>query len=370
LAATRYLLSLLFLAILGISPRPQAAHATYYAPSMEYGAGVFPMGHSETTDRDFDAMAAAGLSWARISIPWRSVEPSCKNCYDWSDVDRVVGAAAIRGIRIIARLDRPPAWAQTIPVDNGPPDNPQDFVDFVSNLIARYGSAGIPVLEIWNEVNLSREWGYAPIDRRQPAQYVHLLKEVYPSAKAIDPNITILSAGLSPTGVADGTAMPDDWYLQRMYDAGLAYYTDGIGLIGNGFGIPPETDLMSDPTRPHPSFYFRRIEQMHDIMVANGDAGKQVWILEHGYTSDPRPESAYSWTAVDEETKAAYIVRALAYAQANWYPWIAQMTVWSFADPEWTPSDEQYWWAITEPDGTPRPAYGAIAAARATGILP
>jgi len=29
-------------------------------------------------------------------------------------------------------------------------------------------------------------------------------------------------------------------------------------------------------------------------------------------------------------------------------------------DPNWTASDEQYYWAITNPDGTARPAFNAL----------
>ena len=45
------------------------------------------------------------------------------------------------------------------------------------------------------------------------------------------------------------------------------------------------------------------------------------------------------------------------------------MFVWNIADPNWTTANEQYWWSITNPDGTARPAYDAIADARTNGTL-
>jgi len=36
------------------------------------------------------------------------------------------------------------------------------------------------------------------------------------------------------------------------------------------------------------------------------------------------------------------------------------MTVIYIPDPAWTQQDEQYWWSITNPDGSPRPAYTAL----------
>lgn len=370
MTTAQLLLAVLIAAVATVPWQPRRAEAVYQAASMEYGASVFVFGHPTTTDRDFQMMSEAGLSWARMSLPWRSVEPSCKDCYEWSDLDRVVAAARAWGIRIIARLDRPPAWTRSIAADNGPPDNADDYGDFVASLVGRYGSGGIPVLEIWNEPNLSREWGGAVINKQQAAQYTYLLKVAYRAAKAVDPNITVLSAGLSPTATADGSAQPDDVYLQWLYDEGLRRFSDGVGLIGNSFGLPPEVGVLSQPgSHGHAFMYFRHVAQMRQIMVANGDEGKQVWLLEFGYTSDPVNPS-YAWHAVDEDTKAEYIVRALQYAKQNWYPWIAVMSIWCFADPEWDASREQYWWAITEPDGTPRPAYNAIASARASGALP
>ena len=36
------------------------------------------------------------------------------------------------------------------------------------------------------------------------------------------------------------------------------------------------------------------------------------------------------------------------------------MTLWTLPDPSWTPEREEYWWAITNPDGTPRAALTAV----------
>ena len=354
---------------LSVRPGP-GAEAAYVAPTMEYGIGAFPMGHPEATEQQFDQMVAAGLKWARIPVMWKAIEGACNDCYEFADLDRVVAAAGARGISLIAKIDHPPDWARQVPAANGPPDNPEDYADIVAQVVGRYGSAGIPVIEVWNEPNLSREWGNAIVDEDTATDYVYLLRRAYEQAKLKDPNVTILSAGLAPTGTADGTAQPDDQYLQWMYEKGLGRWTDGIGMIANGFGIPPETPIMADPSRPHPSFYFRHIEQLRAIMEANGDAGKQVWIMEHGYTTDTQ-NPVYAWHAVpDEQTKGDYIIRALRYAKQNWQPWIAQITIWTLSDPEWHAGHEQYWWAVTEPDGTPRQSYAMIQQARATGQLP
>jgi hypothetical protein len=344
LAIARYVLTAALLASVVLTSWPQSAQAQ----GVQLGIGAFPMGHPETTDSDFAAMAAAGITWARIPVIWKAIEGSCNDCFEWGDLDRVVASANAHGIRLIAKVDHHPDWSRVVPAVNGPPDNIEDYADVVAQIVGRYTSAQIPAIEIWNEVNLSREWGDALISRDTATQYVYMLKRAYEQAKLKDPNITIISSGLAPTGTADGTAMPDDVYLQWLYEDGLANYSDGIGLIANGFGIPPSTPVMGLPSHNHPSFYFRHIEQMHDIMVLNGDPFTPVWIMEHGYTTDNRPGSPYAWHAVSEEVKGQYIVEAVQYARTNW-PWVAVLTIWTLADPEWTPATEQYYWALNEP---------------------
>jgi len=361
----------LFALALGLVPSSAAVQAQM--GTLEYGASAFLLGHPDSTQRDLDAAKQAGLGWIRISVPWRSIEASCKNCIDWDDLDRVVAAASASGIKILARVDHQPAWSRVVATENGPPDDMYDYADFVSVMANRYRAGSlkgeIQAIQVWNEPNLSREWGGGLINKDQAAQYMYMLKETHTLVKQVDPTKIIVSAGLSPTGTNDGTAQPDDVYLGWLYEFGLAQYSDAIGVHGPGYGSAPEAELLSDARFPHESFYFRRIEQLRNIMVLNGDSAKKAWVLEFGWTTDSvNPQ--YSWYAVTQEQQAQYIVNAYKYAAVNWGGWVGPMFVWNMADPSWTPEFEQYWWSITNPDGTPRPAYTALQAARTDGTLP
>jgi len=46
------------------------------------------------------------------------------------------------------------------------------------------------------------------------------------------------------------------------------------------------------------------------------------------------------------------------------------MSLWTLCDPTWDENREEYWWAIANPDGSPRPAYTRLKAARQSGALP
>ena len=352
---------------------PPTATLPILVNSPDYGMSAFLWGHPDTTGRDLRLITDAGFRWQKTLFQWRQIEGACKGCFDWSEADRVVQASASAGVQIIARLDFQPAWARKDGATNGPPDNYQDYFDFVSAFVSRYGSASrvgrVAAIEVWNEVNLDREWGGATIDRRQAADYVRLLDGAYSAAKAADPAVTVITAGLSPTGVNNGHSADDAQYLQWLYDAGMKGKYDVLGAHGNVQAPEVDAALNSLPNFPHPSFYFRRIEQLRDVMVKNGDSDKRVWLLEFGWTADTIHPN-YSWFAVSEDKKGTNILKAFAYAREHWQPWIGVMTLWTLPDPAWTPEREEYWWAITNTDGTPRAAYNDILQARKSGDLP
>jgi hypothetical protein len=345
----------------------------YRAASPEYGMSVFIFGKPETTGRDLEKLQAVDFGWQKSLFRWRDIEGACKGCFYWRESDRVVRASANAGLKIVARLDFQPHWARADGAHNGPPDDYQDYADFVNAFVSRYkdGSAygTVPAIEVWNEVNLDREWGGGPINRQTAADYVRFLALAYKAAKAADPGVTVITAGLSPTGVSANFAQPDDVYLRWMYESGLKGNYDVLGANANVQCPCVDSAPGSEPGFSHPSFYFRRVEQLREIMVANGDANKQVWLMEFGWTTDP-VNPGYSWYATTEDRKAELIIRSYQFARERWSPWIGVMALWTVADPAWTPNDEQIWWSVTNPDGSARPAYQRLLQARAANQLP
>jgi len=352
----------------------------YQAASPEYGMNIFIWGEPNTTQRDLGKLRELGFGWQKTLFQWREIEGAGKGLFDWREADRVVSASTAAGIKVIARIDFPPTWACPRWDGRGNecvPDRLEDYADFIRAFTTRYGT-GSPIgrvhaIEVWNEPNLAREWSNLPINEAQARDYVRMLQLAYQAAKSVDPQMTIITAGLTPTGTQNDEARPDDVYLQWMYDAGAAAYFDVLGAHGAGYKAPPEMSpdqVAADRNYGgHASFSFRRVEHLRDVMVRNGDEGKQVWLLEFGWTSD-EVHPAYAWHRVSEEQKAEYIVNAYRWARENWTPWIGVMTLWNLAAPGWTRNNEEYWWSITEPDGTPRPAYHRLLEARRSGLLP
>jgi polysaccharide biosynthesis protein PslG len=337
-----------------------------------YGSSVFLWDNPLTTARDLRALQQADFGWQKSLFKWKEIEGAGKGIYDWTEADRIIQASNAAGIKVIARIDFQPSWARLDhATTNAHPDNPMDYADFVGTFASRYRDGSVyghvSAIEVWNEPNLEREWG-SYITQTSATDYVTLLKVAHAAIKKADPSMLVVTAGLSPTDVSDGTAQPDDQYLQWLYDAGLLGNYDVLGVQGNSVAPDPIADPGSLDGYADPSFYFRRVEQLRAIQEQNGDSEKPVWLLEFGWTSDHvHPE--YAWYAVSEAQKADNILAAFQYARANW-PWMGVMTVWALPDPTWGPDREEYWWAISNPDGTTRPALDRIIDAAQTGALP
>jgi len=340
--------------------------------SPDYGMQVFLFWKEEIADRDLQLVQDAGFRWVKQEFAWREIEGAGKGEFDWSRTDRIMDQIDAHGLKVIIRLGVQPEWAGGGYPEIGPPNNLQDFADFVTAVATRY-KGRIDAYQIWNEPNLSREWGNRPPNA---AEYTEMLKIAYEAIKAVDPYPIVISAGMAPTTRNDDVARPDIYYIQEMYDAGASAYFDALGAHGPGYASPPETDpaeIARTPGMANPGDFennvpeelrrvygFRHVEDVREVMVRNGDEAKQIVLLEFGWTIDPRPDSPYRWHAVTPEQQDKYFQRAYAFAKENWRPWIGVMSLIYVANPQWTMQDEQTYWSIvypTYPEFTPAPAY-------------
>lgn len=335
--------------------------------SPSYGVQAFLWWKEDTAQRDVTLINEMGFGWVKQNFPWRDIEGIEKGAYDWYRPEFIVNLAENAGLNLLVRLDHQPLWAvSSLPdeqiTDNQPPVDYKDFGDYCGAVAAHF-KGRIAAYQVWNEPNLSREWGNK---QPNPTEYTALLKECYTAIKTADPAAIVISAGLAPTGNDDLTAMPDTKFLQGMYDAGASAYFDVLGLNAPGYKAPPETPLeeVANPDNGYGGgrwFAFRHVEDMRAIMVANGDGHKQVSILEMGWILQQDIHTTYTWHGVSEQEQADYLARAYQYAADHWQPWIGLMTTVYIADYHWTPeANEQWWWSIILPDGTPRQAFFAL----------
>jgi len=334
-----------------------------------YGANLFLAREVEPwkVDKTLQMAADAGISWVKQHFPWEEIEPYRKGEYlvpttkssSWVKYDRIVDACEKYGLRIVARLDRPPDWTRE---DNTykqrPPDNLEDYGDFVYAFVRRYAGR-IDYIQIWNEPNIFPEWGNQPVD---PAQYVELLRIAYRRAKEANPNVWVLSAPLAIT-LGQPHPEPGKWismsdlqFLEEMYKAGAKEYFDIYSANAFGMDLPPE-----DPADPD-VLNFQRVLLQRRVMERYGDRDKAVWFNEYAWNAAPAsmPAEQLIWRRVSEQQQAEYTLRGIELARRDW-PWAGVFMIWYFRQVGHIPPDRaDYYFRMVDPDFTPRMVYFAV----------
>jgi polysaccharide biosynthesis protein PslG len=358
-----------------VRPRPQlAAQAPMNNTAVNpFGVNVFLEQEADPAKRALAVQMAAdaGFHWLRQEFPWEDIEIHGKDDFEdrrhepyrsaWEKYDHLVTLAAEHEMELIVRLSNPPAWTRALTDTVGtyaPPDNVQDFADFVSAVVGRY-QGRVRYYQLWNEPNIYPEWGSYAIS---PEGYLVLLKAGAEAARAADPNVVIIlgalaaTINLQPADPPPGNSLNDFLFLQRLYDAGAAPYFDIVAVQGYG--------LYSGPTdrRMHPRVInISRHYFVRDLMVKNGDAHKPIWISEMNWNAAPADvEPRYGRVTLAQQ--ARYLPLAYERLIAEW-SWVGVANTWYLkrATDEWDANRQpEAYFKLLAADFTPQPAYEAI----------
>lgn len=262
------------------------------------------------------------LGWVKIQLSWRDAQPNSPGELSdyWQRTKLYLEDADRRGFRILLSVVKAPSWSRPGQNGDGPPDDSNAYGAFITQILNESGSY-IDAIEVWNEPNLQREWiGTLPFNG---SGYMRLFVAAYSAIRAYSPNITIVTAGLAPTGDNPGSR-DDRTFMREMYAAGLANYHDiAFGAHPYSWSNPPEaTCCASTGWDNDPHFFFAdNLRDYRQIMVENGHSDVQIWITEFGYgTWDGFPGSpaddGNDWILRNDKwDQANFTIRAFQIAQ-------------------------------------------------------
>jgi hypothetical protein len=358
--------------------RPQPTTAPFvpiqHTDVNPFGINTFLEDEVEPAKREqqVQMIADAGFGWIRQQFPWQDIEIHARGDFEdrrnveavgvvsaWDKYDQIVALAEQYGLQIQARLDNPPNWSHSDPTigEKAPPDDLQDFINYAVAVAERYRGR-IRYYQVWNEPNIYPEWGEQAVN---PEAYTEMLCRTYDALKAVDPEIVVISGALAPTVALNYRDLSDLIFLQRMYDAGAGACFDILSMQGYGLNSGPTDRRMRATT-----VNFARNLYIRDIMVANGDAHKPIWISEAAWNPIDAPEvppdvsARENYGVVTPDEAARYMPLAYDRIQREW-PWIGVMNYWFFKRAaDFERGQSWYYFRMVDPDFTPRPIYDTM----------
>jgi uncharacterized protein YraI len=291
-------------------------------------------GHVEAFGEDaVNAMRLAGMTWAKRQ--WRYYAGQ-----NPADVAGYINDAHAKGFRILLGIVGAP----------GEVNNPGYFEQYAS-FVGGVAALGADAIEIWNEMNIDREWPSGSID---PARYVELLRLAYNAIKGANPNTMVITGAPAPTGYyggCSGAGCDDSYYVAGMYRAGAANYADCIGLHYNE-GILGPNQTSGDP-RGNGGYFTRYFWGMVNTYDDAFRGARPLCFTELGYLTPegfPPLPGGFAWAQdVTVGQQAAWLDQAVSLSRNSGR--VRLLIVWN-VDFKHYGDDPMAGFAMIRPDGS------------------
>ena len=196
-------------------------------PPPPSGNGGWELGGQVNAFSAVDKMNLAGMVWVKEQVRWSPGATASGSA---------ITDAHNKGFKILLSV-----LGNASDISGGA--NYDNYAAYVGQLAA----LGADAIEVWNEMNLDREW---PAGQISPVSYTDMLRRAYTQIKAKNANTMVISGAPSPTGAEGAFGLDHVWndnrYLNGMAAAGAANYADCIGVHYNE-GIVSPTQASGDP---------------------------------------------------------------------------------------------------------------------------
>lgn len=149
--------------------------------------------------------------------------------------DQIITKAQNNNITLIVKIRTGTCWAttkKTGPKTSSPPENLDDYTDFVYTVVDRYKDS-IDYWGIENEMNSPRFWSGTL------KEYNQLLETAYSIIQEVDPSAFILDSGLA--SMTYGTCIAREFYEQGDTEKALTFFNDYYQR--RGLSVSCEQDL-------------------------------------------------------------------------------------------------------------------------------
>jgi hypothetical protein len=322
------------------------------APAAEVGVNALGLEPQQALDHT----QSLGAGWVRLFVRWDQIEAAGPGRWDPHAVrglDELVAGAQARKIKVLFVVLGTPSWANGANDVFIPPRDPSTYGRFMRSLAARY-EGRVQAWEIWNEPDEGTFWrGSKP----SPTNYAPLLRAAYEGVKSADPAALVLAAA------STGNDYP---FLEGLYRAGARGTFDGVAV---------HTDTACLVNGPQ-SFYreadgriarwsFLGFRTMHDVMTANGDGAKPIFITEIGWSATQTDCARGMWAGKKAagvgEAKQAQFLRE-GFRCLEFYPYVRAALWFSLSDVG-SADNELNRYGLLRWNGTRRPSWDALAAA-------
>lgn len=317
----------------------------------------------EELDAHLSRMRAAHITWVRQIVDWRETEPA-PMVFQWSAWDALFTALAQHpDLSLVPVFYRTPRWASNPHIPDHPtlpPRDPTTFAAFVQAFVARYGHQ-IDYYQIWDEPNLYDAWGQTP---PSAPHYAAMVASASAAIRAADPTAHVIAAALAPTTEDNQRNISDGSYLRKLYALGVSAHVDAFAGKPYGFNDSP-----LDRTVNHYRLNFSRVIALREIMLANGDSHKALWLSEWGWNALPSNwvGAPSIWGQVTQDQQVRYTLDALDRIEVEW-PFVGGAIL-----SEWQPGrpldDPRWGFALVTPSGDASALLQALAA-RPQRLLP